>query len=138
MTDDATLTRILSETRRIALVGASMNPARASNRVGHFLASKGYEVIPVNPGHVGKSLFGQTVVASLSDIEGQIDMVDIFRRSEAVLPVVEDALDALEGLQTVWMQLGVENAEARSLAEARGLTVVENRCPAIDFPRLIG
>ena len=138
MADDATLTRILSETRRIALVGASLNPARASNRVGHFLASKGYDVIPVNPGHAGKSLFGQTIVASLSDIEGPVDMVDIFRGSAAVLPVVEEALDTLEGLQTVWMQLGVENAEARAWAEARGLTVVENKCPAIEYPRLIG
>ena len=138
MADDATLTRILSETRRIALVGASLNPARASNRVGYFLASKGYDVIPVNPGHAGKSLFGQTIVASLSDIEGPVDMVDIFRGSAAVLPVVEEALDTLEGLQTVWMQLGVENAEARALAEARGLTVVENKCPAIEYPRLIG
>lgn len=138
MTDDATLRRILTETRTIAMVGASPNPARPSHRVGRFLAARGYRVIPVNPGHAGGTLFGATVVPQLSAIDEPVDMLDIFRRSDAVLPVVQAALEHLPGLSTVWMQLGVSNAEARALAEAQGVTVVENRCPAIDIPRLLG
>lgn len=94
-------------------------------------------MIPVNPGQAGKVLFGQEVVASLADIEGPVDMIDIFRRSEHVLPIVEDALERLPDLQTVWMQIGVENAEAAALARARGVDVVMNRCPKIEHPRLM-
>jgi uncharacterized protein len=134
--DDDDLHRILTETRVIALVGASANPDRPSHRVGWFLARQGYRVIPVNPGLAGQSLFGETVVARLSDIPGGVDMVDIFRRSEEVGPVVDEALAALPGLRTVWMQLGVVNEAAAEAARAKGVEVVMDRCPAIEIPRL--
>ena len=134
--DDTAIADILRTTRTIALVGWSPNPARASHGVARFMAARGYRVIPVNPGHAGQVVLGETVRASLAEISDPVDMVDIFRRSEAVLPVVQEALAALPGLKTVWMQLGVENADAAALAEARGLQVVQNRCPAIEIPRL--
>ncbi|MCA3439965.1 MAG: CoA-binding protein [Rhodobacter sp.] len=134
--DDADLARILRTTRTIALVGWSPNADRPSHAVARFLAARGYRVIPVNQGQAGQVALGGTVRASLADISEPVDMVDIFRRSDAVLPVVQQALAALPGLKTVWMQLGVENAEAAALAEARGLTVVQNRCPTIEIPRL--
>jgi len=134
--DDTAIADILRTTRTIALVGWSPNPARPSHRVARFLAARGYRIIPVNPGQAGQVVLGETVRASLAEISDPVDMVDIFRRSEAVLPVVQEALAALPGLKTVWMQLGVENADAAALAEARGLQVVQNRCPAIEIPRL--
>ena len=134
--DDAGIAEILRTTRTIALVGWSPDPDRASHRVARFLAARGYRVIPVNPGHAGQVALGETVRASLADISEPVDLVDIFRRSDAVLPVVRQALAALPGLRTIWMQLGVENAEAAALAEARGLNVVQNRCPAIEIRRL--
>ncbi|WP_439103522.1 CoA-binding protein [Celeribacter marinus] len=133
---DAQIATILTETRVIALVGASANPKRPSNEVGHYLAARGYKVIPVNPGQAGKELFGQTCVATLADIDEPVDMVDIFRRSEEVLGVVEDALAHLRGLKTVWMQIGVINEKAAALAVAQGANVVMDRCPAIEIPRL--
>jgi hypothetical protein len=134
---DERIARALLETRTIALVGASMKPDRPSNRVGTYLASVGYRVIPVNTGHVGKTLFGQTVVGRLSDIKDDVQMVDIFRNSEDALPVVEEALASLKGLRVIWMQLGIENTEARRLAEAKGLMVFENRCTASEHRRLL-
>lgn len=135
---DAFLKEVLTRTRRIAVVGVSLNPVRPSYYVARYLTLKGYEVVPVNPGHAGKTLFGQTVVASLSEIEGDVDMVDIFRRSEAVPPVVDEALERFPALQTIWMQIGVEHAEAAAKAEARGVTVIQNRCPKIEYQRLFG
>jgi predicted CoA-binding protein len=137
---DADLTDILASTRVIACVGVSMNPVRPSHYVARYLSLKGYRVIGVNPGHAGAVLFGEPVVARLSDIpaEAAVDMIDIFRRSEHVLPVVEEALAALPGLRTVWMQIGVRNAEAAALSEARGLRVVQDRCPKIEYQRLHG
>lgn len=133
---DAEIAEILRGTRTIALVGWSPNATRPSHGVACFLVARGYRVIPVNPGQAGLSVLGETVRASLADIVEPVDMVDIFRRSEAVLPVVQEALASLPNLKTVWMQLGVENAEAADLALARGLHVVQNRCPAIEIPRL--
>lgn len=133
---DDDLRRILTETRVIALVGASANPERPSHRVGWYLARQGYRVIPVNPGLAGQALFGETVVARLTDLPPEVDMVDIFRRSEEVGPVVDAALDALPNLRTVWMQLGVVNEAAASAARAKGIEVVMDRCPAIEIPRL--
>jgi predicted CoA-binding protein len=95
-------------------------------------------VIPVNPGHAGSTLFGATVVGSLSEIEGPVDMVDIFRRSDSVPPIVDEALDRFPGLKTIWMQIGVEHAEAAAKAEARGVQVIQNRCPKIEYQRLFG
>ncbi len=133
---DAEIREILTGVKTIAVVGWSPKPDRPSHRVAAFLHQQGYHVIPVNPGVAGQNALGETVRASLSDIGGAVDMVDIFRRSEEVLPVVEEALAALPGLKAVWMQLGVENAEAAALAEAQGIRVVQNRCPAIEIPRL--
>ena len=134
---DERIARALLETRTIALVGASLNPDRASHRVGTYLASVGYRVIPVNTGHVGKTLFGQTVVGRLSDITEDVQLVDIFRNSDDVVPIVEEALVSLKGLRVIWMQLGIRNAEARRLAEARGLTVFEDRCTSTEHGRLL-
>ena len=135
---DDLLRTVLKRTRVIAVAGVSANPVRPSYFVARYLSLKGFEVHPVNPGHAGEVLFGRKVVARLSDVEAQVDMVDIFRRSEAVPPVVDEALEAFPRLQTVWMQIGVENAEATAKAEARGVTVIQNRCPKIEYQRLIG
>lgn len=133
---DADITRILKDTKVIALVGASAKPERPSHKVGNFLVSKGYKVIPVNPGQAGKTLFGETCVASLSDITEPVDMVDIFRRAEELGAVVDEALHALTGLKYVWMQLDLVNEKAAALARAQGAEVVMDRCPAIEIPRL--
>ena len=133
---DDTLRGVLTATKVIALVGWSPNPDRPSHRVAAYLVTKGYRVIPVNPGQAGKQALGETVRASLSEISDHVDMVDIFRRSEEVGPVVDEALSALPGLKTIWMQLGVEDAVAAAKARAAGVTVVMNRCPAIEIPRL--
>ncbi len=135
---DDFLKTILKRSKVIAVVGFSLNPVRPSYYVARYLSLKGYRVIPVNPGHAGVPLFGETVRASLSEIDAPVDMVDIFRRSEAVPPIVDEALEALPGLKTVWMQIGVEHAEAAAKAEARGVDVVMNRCPKIEYQRLFG
>lgn len=134
-TDDD-LRKILTTTRVIALVGWSPNADRPSHRVAAFLVGKGYRVIPVNPGQAGKSALGEVVRGSLSEITENVDMVEIFRRSEEVGPVVEEALRVMPALKTIWMQLGVEDADAAAKARAAGVSVVMNRCPAIELPRL--
>lgn len=136
-TTDDTLRHVLTTTRVIALVGWSAKPDRPSHRVAQFLTRQGYRVIPVNPAQAGVVVGGEVVRASLADIAEPVDMVDIFRRSEEVGPVVAQAL-ALPGVRTIWMQLGVVNDAAAAQARAAGLTVVMDRCPAIDYPRLIG
>lgn len=136
--DDAFLKSVLQRTKTVAVVGVSMNSVRPSYYVARYLGLKGYRVIPVNPGHAGKMLFGQTVRASLSDIDEPVDMVDIFRRSEAVPPIVDEAMEHLKGLKTIWMQIGVEHAEAAAKARAAGLDVIMNRCPKIEYQRLFG
>ncbi len=135
---DEFLRSILKRTKTVAVVGVSMNEVRPSFYVARYLSLKGFTVIPVNPGHAGKQLFGQTVRASLSEITKDIDMVDIFRRSEAVPPIVDEALEVFPSLRTIWMQIGVEHAEAAAKAEARGVDVVMNRCPKIEYQRLFG
>jgi O-acetylhomoserine (thiol)-lyase len=133
---DAMLRRILGSVRTIAMVGASSNWNRPSYFVMKYLQNKGYRVIPVNPGTAGKDLLGERVYASLRDIPDPIDMVDVFRASDAVGPIVEDAIAI--GARVVWMQLGVRNDAAAARAEAAGLEVVMNRCPKIEFGRLGG
>lgn len=136
--DDSFLKSVLQRTRVIAVVGVSMNPVRPSYYVARYLGLKGYRVIPVNPGHAGKILFGETVHSDLSEIDAPVDMVDIFRRSEAVPPIVKAALDQFPDLKTIWMQIGVEHAEAAAMAQARGVDVIMNRCPKIEYQRLFG
>jgi predicted CoA-binding protein len=137
---DTRLKDILAATRTIALVGFSNKPDRPSYRVAEYLAGAGYRVIPVNPGLAGQDFGGETIVGDLSEIpaEVQVDMVDIFRRSEQVPAVVEAAIAALPHLQTVWVQLGITSETARSMAEGEGLAYVENRCTKIEHARLIG
>lgn len=135
---DSLLKSVLKRTKTIAVVGVSMNSVRPSYYVARYLGLKGYKVIPVNPGHAGKRLFGEVVRGDLSDIQGPVDMVDIFRRSEAVPGIVDQALEQFPNLQTIWMQIGVEHAEAAAKAEARGVTVIQNRCPKIEYQRLFG
>ena len=118
---DALLKDILTRTRRIAVVGVSANPVRPSYYVARYLALKRFDVVPVNPGLAGQMLFGKKVCGSLSEIEGPVDMVDIFRRSEAVPEIVDEALETCEGLRTIWMQIGVEHAEAAAKAQLRAL-----------------
>ena len=132
------LHNILTRTKVIAAVGVSPNPIRPSYFVARYLGFKGYRVIPVNPGHAGKTLFGEKVYAQLSDIKEPVDMVDIFRRSEAVPAIVDEALDCFEDLKTIWMQIGVEHSDAAAKAEARGIDVIQNLCPKMERQRLFG
>ena len=132
------LKAVLQRTNRVAMVGVSLNPIRPSYFVARYLWLKGFEIFPVNPGHAGEELFGQRVIASLSDIDGPVDMVDIFRRSEAVPAIVDEALDIFPDLATIWMQIGVMHAEAAAKAEARGVTVIQNLCPKMEYQRLFG
>lgn len=135
---DSHLREILTRTQRVAVVGVSMNPVRPSYYVARYLGLKNFDIVPVNPGHAGEMLLGQRVVARLSEIEGGVDMVDIFRRSEHVGPIVEEALAVFPGLRTIWMQIGVEHPQAAAMARARGVDVVMNRCPKIEYQRLFG
>jgi len=138
MYSDSHLKSVLEKAKVVAVVGVSSNPVRPSYFVARYLTLKSYRVIPVNPGLAGQELFGETVYASLADIPFGVDMVDIFRRSEAVPPIVDEALARWPDLQTIWMQIGVEHAEAAAKAEARGVNVIQNRCPKIEYQRLFG
>ena len=135
---NAHLRALLRETRSIALVGASANPARPSYIVFKYLAERGYAVTPVNPGLTGQSLLGRPVIARLADLPGPVDMVEIFRNSQAAGPLVDEALALPTLPKVIWMQLGVRNDEAAARAEAKGVTVVMNRCPKIEYGRLSG
>ncbi|WP_299023919.1 CoA-binding protein [uncultured Sulfitobacter sp.] len=135
---DRYLKDILTRTKRIAVVGVSDNPVRASYFVARYLSLRGFEVVGVNPKLVGQTLFGSRVVASLGEIDGDVDMIDIFRRSEAVPLIVEEALARFAALKTVWMQIGVTHADAAAMAQSRGVDVVQNRCPKIEYQRLFG
>lgn len=125
---------LLTATRRIAMVGASAKPDRPSHGVMRFLLDKGYQVIPVNPAFAGQSILGQAVVARLGDISPPVDLVDIFRESEAAGDVVDEAI--AHGAKSVWLQLGVINQAAARRATAAGLAVVMDRCPKIEIQRL--
>jgi uncharacterized protein len=129
---------VLTSTKTIAVVGASANPSRPSHGVMRFLLSKGYHVIPVNPGHAGHEIHGQKVVASLADIEEPIDMIDVFRAADK-LPALVDEILALKKLpKVIWGQLTVRHDGAAEKAEAKGITVIMDRCPAIEYPRVMG
>ena len=134
--DDTEIRQILSTTRTIAMVGASANTIRPSYFAYKYLLAKGYRMIPINPGMAGQQILGQTVYGSLSDVPEPVDMVDVFRSSEAAYPITEEAIAI--GAKVVWMQLTVFNAVAASLARDAGLTVIMNRCPKIEYGRLSG
>jgi len=131
--DDASIKEILKNARTIAVVGASPKPGRDSGTIASYLARKGFTVIPVNPAYA--DVFGMKCFPDLTSIGSQVDIVDIFRRSEEVMPVVEDAIKI--GAGTVWMQLEVVNDEAARRAEEAGLNVVMDRCIAIEYRRLV-
>ena len=136
---DAHLRAILTRTRKIAVVGVSANPVRPSYYVARYLGLKGYSVIPVNPGLAGQELLGATVRADLPDVPDEdVDMVDIFRRPDAVPGIVEAAMERWSNLRTIWMQIGVTHPEAAARAEAGGIDVIQNRCPKIEYQRLFG
>jgi predicted CoA-binding protein len=127
---------ILNSVKTIALTGASPNPARPSNGVMGYLLSRGYNVIPVNPGQAGKQIQGQLVYARLADIPVPVDMVDVFRASEYLHGVVDEALALPLRPKVIWSQLGVRDDAAAAKAEEAGIKVVMDRCPAIEIPRL--
>jgi uncharacterized protein len=133
---DAYIRGILNTVKTIAMVGISPKENRPSYFAFKYLLERGYRMIPVNPGQAGKIILGQKVYAKLSDIPEPIDMVDIFRAAEHVIPIVEEALTLKTKPKVIWMQLSVRNNEAAQLAEAAGLKVVMNRCPKIEYGRL--
>ena len=136
-TDDE-IRAVLDGVKTIAMVGASAKDVRPSYFVLKYLLAKGYRVIPVNPGQAGKDILGQKVYGTLADIPEPIDMIDIFRSSEAAATVVDEALALQPRPKVIWMQLGVRNDEAAAKAQAAGLTVIMNRCPKIEYGRLSG
>lgn len=138
--DDSDLRTLLTRARVIAVIGLSADPVRPSHYVGRYLQRRGKRVIPVNPRLAGEKILGEPVYADLTEIPGDlpVDMVDIFRRSEHVPPIVEEALACLPALRTVWMQIGVRHEGAAAQARAAGCDVVQNRCPKIEYQRLFG
>lgn len=138
MTTDVTpshadLAELLACVKTIAMVGASNKPERPSYQVMEFLQGHGYRVIPVNPGLAGQTLLGETVVSALAEIDGKVDMVDVFRAAKDVPPIVAEA--AAIGANVFWMQLGVVNEDAAQQARAAGMAVVMDRCPKIELAR---
>lgn len=132
--DEGAIRELLGQKRRIAVVGASPNAARPSNGVLAFLVRQGHDVIAVNPGHAGKTIHGAPVVATLADVEPPAELVDIFRNSADAGAAVDEAI--VHGAKAVWMQIGVIDEAAAKRAETAGLTVVMDRCPKIEIPRL--
>jgi predicted CoA-binding protein len=132
---DEELAQLLRTARRIAVVGLSPDPDRPSNSVSQYLQSVGYEIIPVNGKHAGTEILGVSVVAKVTDIPGKVDIVNLFRRSVDVPRPVDEAIAA--GAGSIWMQLGIYNMEAATRADAAGLTVIMDRCIAVDHRRLV-
>lgn len=134
--DDSYIRGILNTVKTIAMVGVSANTSRPSYFAFKYLLERGYRMIPVNPGLAGQELLGQKVYAKLADIPEPVDMVDVFRAQQYALPIVQEALALAPRPQVIWMQLGIRNDEAATLAEENGLKVVMNRCPKIEYGRL--
>jgi predicted CoA-binding protein len=138
MYNDQLLKVVLNRMKIVAVVGVSANPVRPSYFVAQYLSRKGIRVVPVNPNLSGQNLFGETVYANLSDIPFAVDMVDVFRRSDAVPAIVDEALARWTDLQTIWLQINVQHASAAKVAQARGVTMIQNSCPKIEYQRLFG
>lgn len=136
--DNAYIAGILNSVKSIAIVGASANDVRPSFFVTKYLIDKGYDVYPINPGHAGREILGRMTYAKLADVPVPIDMVDIFRASSAVPPIVDEALALSPLPKAIWMQLTVRHDEAAAKAEAQGIKVVMNRCPKIEYAKLSG
>ena len=134
--NDKYIIDVLKDTKTVAMVGASANWNRPSFFAMKYMQQKGFRIIPVNPGVAGQEILGETVMADLDEIDEPIDMVDIFRNSEAAGSITDDAIKV--GAKIVWMQLGVRNDDAAKRAEDAGLRVVMNRCPKIEYARLYG
>lgn len=132
---DATILDLLASVRTIAVVGASANPARPSHDVTAWLAGRGYEVVAVNPGHAGGTIAGVPCFASLADVPHPIDMVDVFRRSDAVPGIVDEVLAMAPQPMALWLQLGVVHEDAATRARTAGIIVVQDRCPKIELMR---
>jgi predicted CoA-binding protein len=135
---DDYIRRILKGVKTIALVGASNNPARPSWIVTKYLSERGYDVIPINPGLAGKEILGLKVYGSLREVPRPIDMVEVFRNSQAAGPITDEALALDPAPKVIWMQLSVRNDDAAARAEAQGIEVVMNRCPKIEYGRISG
>lgn len=138
--DDDRLREIFEHAHTIAVVGLSPKPDRPSHDVAKFLIDKGYDVVGVNPGQAGKEILGRPIYASLTEIPGGVDMVDIFRNPEAAGHVTDAAINLApeKGIRVIWMQIGVRNDAAAKRAEEAGLTVIMDRCPKIEYPRVMG
>ena len=132
---DTEIARILSDARTVAVVGISDRPDRPSHEVAEYLQGAGYRIIPVNPQLEGKTILGEKCVGSLEAIEGDVDLVDVFRRAEAVPEVIESALRTRAPV--IWLQLGIVNEEAARRARNAGRTVIQDRCTKIDHARLV-
>lgn len=133
---DEGLRDIFTRCRRFAMIIASAKPGHPSNEVMRYLMAHGYEVFPVNPGWAGREILGRPVFASLRDVPESVDVVDVFRHPDAVMPIARDAV-AIRA-QVLWLQIGVWNADAAQLAQAAGLDVVAERCPKVEHARLFG
>lgn len=139
-TPNEVLREILGDTKTIATVGVSTNPVRASYFVARYLHYRGYKVIPINPVYAGVEMFGSPVLASLADIPSDIrvDMVDVFRKPDAIPAILEETLEHLPHVRTFWMQFGIYHQEVAEKARAAGMRVVQDRCPKVEFQRLFG
>ena len=135
---DSYIRGILNTVKTIAMVGASERENRPSYFAFKYLLERGYKMIPVNPGHSGETMLGQKIYARLSDIPEPIDMVDIFRRTDAIAGMVDEALALDPKPKVIWMQLGLRDDAVAAHAEAAGLRVVMNRCPKLEYGRLAG
>jgi len=141
LSSDHEIKLALTEAKTIAIIGMSKNETKASFFVGRYMQRRGYRVIPINPVYAGESILGETVLAQLTDVpqDVSIDIVDIFRRSEFVPDIVDQAIDCLTPLpKTIWMQFGIQHAEAAAKARAHGIQTIEDRCPKIEYQRLFG
>jgi predicted CoA-binding protein len=138
--NDGLLFQILNQVRTIAMVGASPNWSRPSNFAMKYLQRKGYRIFPVNPGHVGKKILGETIFSSIAEIPEEIDMVDIFRASSQVGAITDEILNIHKekAITVVWMQIGVRDTASAKRLEKSGITVVMDRCPKIEYGRIFG